>query len=272
MQKKFGHRFSSWEEAESEWDEKARCAEKKQPLKKLKILPQMPGIATGEKKHLTWKSFKYLLLQRRGKKIWSHILKFPFRYSFFYLKSFLKKSFLREGDFFLYGVSSLEAFEKRLSCKETILVLGFSYCQKPFECPDGRFSDQCRFDAMNPICQQCDIGKTMNFLPENRVIPLIIPTVHYIGEKMFEIIEKYPKKNIVYLITACEMTLTMFADFGNMLNVQGVGVRLDGRICNTLKAFILSEEGIKPGLTVLVPETQKRLLALIRTFQTSAFS
>ena len=42
-----------------------------------------------------------------------------------------------------------------------------------------------------------------------------------------------------------------------MVKIKGVGVRLDGRICNTMQAFALSERGIKPGLTVVLPETQK---------------
>lgn len=49
-----------------------------------------------------------------------------------------------------------------------------------------------------------------------------------------------------------------------MVNIQGVGVRLDGRICNTMKAFELSERGIKPGLTVVLDETQKKMMHLLR--------
>jgi hypothetical protein len=56
----------------------------------------------------------------------------------------------------------------------------------------------------------------------------------------------------------------MFADWGNMLNIRGLGIRLDGRICNTMKAFELSEIGIKPGLTVVRDETQAEILKLIR--------
>ena len=47
-----------------------------------------------------------------------------------------------------------------------------------------------------------------------------------------------------------------------MVDIKGIGVRLDGRICNTMKAFELSEKGIKPGLTVVLDVTQKRLLDL----------
>jgi hypothetical protein len=56
----------------------------------------------------------------------------------------------------------------------------------------------------------------------------------------------------------------MFGDLGNMVDIRGLGIRLDGRICNTMKAFELSEQGIKPGLTVVLPDTQKRILELVK--------
>jgi hypothetical protein len=60
------------------------------------------------------------------------------------------------------------------------------------------------------------------------------------------------------------MTLEMFGSWGNMLGLRGIGVRLDGRICNTMKAFELSERGIKLGLTVVLEPTQKRKLDIIQ--------
>jgi len=48
------------------------------------------------------------------------------------------------------------------------------------------------------------------------------------------------------------------------MRVRGVGVRLGGQICNTMKAFVASEHGIKPGMAVVLDETKKRLLSLIR--------
>ena len=104
----------------------------------------------------------------------------------------------------------------------------------------------------------------MNALPPGDIRTLFIPTIHYIGEKMFQLTEENPAKQIVFLITACEMTLEMFGDWGNMVGARGIGVRLDGRICNTMKAFELSERGVKPGLTVVLPETQKQILSLVR--------
>lgn len=255
----------NWEEAEKKWDQEATIAARELPLKRLKSLPQMPGITEETAKFLKWKSFKYMLFHREGIKILKSVMRHPFRYGIGYLRSLLKKkSFVREGDFFLYGVECIEDFLKKVKRKDALLVVGFSYCQKPFECPSGRFTDACIHDRQNAVCRQCDIGKALHALPTTQVIPLMIPTVHYIGEKIFETVHAHPEKKVLFLITACEMTLEMFGDWGNMVGIEGIGLRLDGRICNTMKAFELSEEGIKPGLTVLKPDTLEKFFNFIR--------
>lgn len=91
----------------------------------------------------------------------------------------------------------------------------------------------------------------------------MIPTVHYIAEQIIAAMDKNPDKKVLFMITACELTLEMFGDWGNMIDVKGIGVRLDGQICNTMRAFEASEEGIKPGLAVVLDDTQKRMLELI---------
>lgn len=259
----------SWEEAQTTWDDNAKVAAMQKPLKRLHTLPNIPGITPETKKFLKWKSIKYLLLQKRGLQIVKYILKHPFRYTKRYLASIRKPSYKREGDFFLYGINSIDAFKEKITQKEALILFGFSYCQKPFECPEGRFTKGCIANPNNLVCAQCDIGKVIHALPakegEERIIPVLIPTIHDIGEVIFELLEKYPKRPLFFVITACEMTLEMFGDFGNMVGIKGIGIRLDGRICNTMRAFELSEEGIKPGLTVLREPTQNTLLELVRT-------
>ena len=49
---------SSWEQAEKKWEENAAQAAAAHPIKKLSVLPQMPGIA---EKHLKIKSLIYLI-------------------------------------------------------------------------------------------------------------------------------------------------------------------------------------------------------------------
>lgn len=264
----FWDQYPTWEDAAEAWKDGGQKAAKISPLKTLKVLPQMPGVTEETAHHLKWKSFKYMTAHDKGGKIRKHFLKHPFRYGFRYLRSLLRKSsYLRDGDFFLYGFPSLEAFEKAVLKKNILLAVGFSYCQKPHECPSGRFNANCIRDPNHPACRQCPIAEVLHALPTKKTVPLIIPTVHYVGDKIFQLVHTHPEKEILFLITACELTLKMFGDWGNMAGIKGIGVRLDGRICNTMKAFELSEEGIKPGLTVVTPPTQSRILSLIKSMR-----
>lgn len=262
---KFWDQHPSWEEAAQAWEKGAVEAAQKKPLKTLKVLPQMPGITEETAKNLKWKSFKYMASHDTGGTVRRHFLKHPLRYGIRYLRSVFKsQSYTRDRDFFFYGLSSIEAFEQEAAKKNSLIVVGFSYCQKPHECPSGRFNDKCIRNPDHPTCRQCTIGQVLNALPDEQTIPLIIPTVHYVGAEIFKLIHAHPKKQVLFLITACEMTLEMFGDLGNMAGIRGIGVRLDGRICNTMRAFELSEEGIKPGLTVVTPATQDRILELVK--------
>jgi hypothetical protein len=257
--------YPSWEAAEKSWNQGAEEAAKKFPIKQLHSLPNMPGMTPETAKNLKWKALRWMISKDHSGGIRKNFLKHPLKYGWAFLRSIVKKkSFKREKDFFLYGVDSLDQFQKLLENPNSILVVGFSYCHKPFECPSGRFTPECIHDPDNAACRQCFIGKTVNALPERNTIPLFIPTIHYIGEKIFEIVHSNPGKEILFIITACEMTLEMFGDWGNMVNIKGLGVRLDGRICNTMKAFELSETGIKPGLTVVLDDTQQKILELVR--------
>ncbi|MBS4167600.1 hypothetical protein [Parachlamydia sp. AcF125] len=252
---------ASFKEAEQEWDQGAIKASQEYPIQGLKQLPSMVGITPDTAKWLKWKSLYWMMKHDRDRKILRSFLRHPLKYGWNYLKSLLKdKPYKRENDFFLYGIQSLEDFAQLLKQERTLLVVGFSYCHKPFECPSGRFSADCQHDPSHPVCRQCFIGKVMNALPDQNTIGVAIPTIHSIGGKIFELIEKYPDKQLIFMITACEMTLQMFGDWGNMVGIQGIGVRLDGRICNTMKAFKLSEEGIKPGLTVVLEDTKAQMM------------
>lgn len=254
------------------WDEKAEELKKSHPLKTLKSLPNIPGIVKETRKNLKLKSLFYLLKHDKNKVFLRYFPKSPFRYAFRLITSFLKeKTYQREGDFFLYGIKNEQEFADMLQNPKILFVLGFSYCHKPFECPSGRFTDACQNDPQNPVCGQCFIGKCASLFPKTSGTILFIPTIHYIGEKLFEIRAKNPKSPILFLITACELTLEMFGDYGKMIQAKGIGVRLDGRICNTMEAFALSEVGIKPGLTVVLSHTQEKMLNLLSVRAAAAF-
>lgn len=267
---RFFQKFPSFKQTLKAWDEGASSCAKEHPLKVLQHLPDMPAISTETARFLKFKTLKYLIAHDTKKILPRLVFKNPLKHTLrFFLSLLHKKSYIPDEDFFLYGLKSTDDFKKELQKKDTLLVVGFSYCHKPFECPSKRFSPHCIHDANHPVCRQCFIGKSINLLPEEGVIPLSIPTIHYIGEKILKIAKRYPKRNILFLITACELTLEMFGDYGNMAGVKGIGVRLKGRICNTMKAFELSEKGIKPGLTVVDEATQERILSLLSSIHTN---
>lgn len=256
----------SFDESNAEWDRKNEELKTHFPLKILKTLPQIPGITKETKKGLKIKSIWYLLTRDKKRIFLRYFFKHPIRYTLNWIQSALrKKSYIREGDLFFYGLKNKNEWTQLVQQNNTLLLVGFSYCHKPLECPSKRFTPDCIHDPNHPVCRQCFIGKTVNALPKKEEIrPLFIPTIHYIGEKIFEAVEQHKDKQVVFLITACEMTLEMFGDWGNMVGARGIGVRLDGRICNTMRAFELSEEGIKPGLTVILPKTQEEILSLVK--------
>lgn len=261
---RFWDRFSSWEEAEAQWQLSEQALRETHPINTLKTLPNLPGVTRKTRKHLRLNALKYLAWHDADGKVRRAFLKKPLHHAFRLIRSLLrKKPYRRDGDFFLYGFASAEAFKTRLRANpDLVLAVGFSYCHKPFECPSGRFSDQCIHDPAHPVCGQCFIGKCVHSLPLEGNVPLFIPTVHYIAEQMLATVARNPGKEVLFIITACELTLEMFADSGNMAGFRGIGVRLDGVICNTMRAFEASEVGIKPGLTVVLPDTQRRMLEL----------
>jgi len=261
---RFWDKHKNWEEAEIQWDIRADTLKESHPIKRLKKLPNLPAIRPKTAKNLKWKALHYLAEHDKDRFFINYFFKHPFRHSYNLLNSYLKaKPFKKDGDFFLYEMETEAEFRQLLKREDTLLVIGFSYCHKPFECPSGRFTQECMHDEENPVCGQCFIGKCVHSLPEKRVIPVFITTVHHIGEEIVGAVEAYPDKEIIFLITACEMTLQMFGDWGNMVKVKGIGVRLDGQICNTMKAFVASEFGVKPGMAVVLDDTQKRVLELI---------
>ena len=251
---------------ESSWDLKADTLRKSHPLKTLRSLPKMAGITPQTNRFLKGKGLFYLIWHDKNKVFLRHFFKHPVLYSLALLKSYLKKeSFTRQKDLFFYGLKDQKAFQEIATTQNPLVILGFSYCHKPFECPSGRFSDQCQNTPSHPVCGQCFIGKCTTLANYREAQILYIPTIHYIGEKIFEAVHQNPTREILFLITACELSLTMFGDWGNMIGARGIGVRLDGRICNTMQAFKLSEEGIKPGLTLLLDEAQTSVLELIKS-------
>jgi len=266
--KRFWDQFSSWEEAEKEWDARAEKSSQEYSIRKLKSFPKGPQIVEGEEQYLRWKGLYWLLTGEKGASFWRKLIFHPFSCFGRYIRSLRKKNACRQdGDLFFYGVANVGEMRSLLQEEDVVLVVGFSYCQKPIECPCGRFSQQCSADLENGICKQCFIGKAYHSLPCERTIFSVIPTAHDIGVQMIDAEKQFPGKKVLFLITTCEMALKMFGDFAHALGARGIAVRLSGRVCNTMKAFALSERGVKPGMTQLRGETGSLFFSLLRRWR-----
>ena len=260
----FWDRYQSWDEAEAAWDAAARQAAAEFPLKTA-ANPSSPAIVPGET-HLRWRGLWWVIKKDTRFQLIRRLLRHPFRYALGYLRSAIGgPPFRQDGDLFFYGIDGLDAMKRLIREKETVLLVGFSYCQKPHECPCGRFSDGCIHSLDSLVCRQCVIGKAAHALPSAQTIFVIIPTINAIGAAVLEAAQS--NKQVAFIITSCTLALEMFSDMGNMAGVRGVGIRLGGRVCNTFRAFELSEEGVKSGATTLLPSAQRFLFDLLRTWR-----
>ena len=267
MSKRFWDFYPSWEEAEAAWDERSTQASAQVSLKAPVALPTIPPmVAEGS---MRWNGIRYLVRKTGVRRLFDLFISHPIRYTWCFLRSVMSSQpYRQEDDLFFFGVRCEEELLALMARSDVLLVVGMSYCQKPIECPGGRFSGECSADLDNPICRQCLIGKSLHALPREKTVVTVIPTINEIGTHILDIIHAFPSHQILFVISACQMALEMFKDFGNMVGIKGVGIRLGGRVCTTMHAFILSEQGVKPGLTVVRPSAQRRLFSLLRHWRT----
>jgi hypothetical protein len=208
--------------------------------------------------------FWVLRADTRGE-LFFKLFKRPFRSLVPFVRSFVKKKpYIQDSDFFLYGLQTEDEFIERISRKDTALLVALSYCSKPLECPSGRFTHDC-IPVKCPSCETCLFKKVRENVPNAHFF--VVTTTHSIGKKLLELQEQYPKKEVLFLISACELSLHMFSDLGNMVEAKGIGIRLQGPVCTTWKAFEHAERGIKPKKTMISLQAENRLFRLLDRIQ-----
>jgi hypothetical protein len=272
---RFWDLFPTWEEAENSWDQQANLLKQKKPIQTRYSNDSSVYLdRTLKNRVLRIRSLLWVLTRDSKRELLKKILRYPVTFFFRYLKSLCRKhAYIQNEDCFFFGVKGLEDFCAHLDPKNRLLVVGFSYCQKPFECPSGRFSPDCLHESSSNICRQCLIGKAFHSLPTHKsTVFVIIPTINDIGRVILECLEKEKDRKVSFIITSCHMALVMFADLGAMVNVSGMGLRLQGRYCSTFEAFKLSEDGIKPGRTILSAESERILLEVLKLWREKVLS
>ncbi len=258
---KFWENFSSFDIANEAWDKNQAYLESNTPLKKVQLEPK---IKVTFSKFIRIKSLFYLIVQDKKFKLLKYFIKNPLFYLFNLLRSYLtKEPYVKEKELFLFNLNSLNELKNIALNKNALFIFGFSYCQKPIECPKKRFSSECFHNYQNDICSQCFIGKCANAINTNDIF-LVIPDVYFIGDKLIDLIHQNPKKEIVFIITSCELSIKMFSDFANMLKIKGLGLQLTKRVCVNFESFLYAEKGKKSGLTDLDTKNKNLFFEILK--------
>jgi hypothetical protein len=258
---KFWENFSSFESANAAWDKKQASLENILSLKKV-LFEQKNKLKFSN--FIRIKSLFYLIRQDKRLKLLKFFLKKPIINSYNLFRSYLSKEpYIKEKDFFLFNLSNLNELKQLALENSSLFVFGFSYCQKPFECPQKRFSSQCLHDYNNNICSQCFIGKCTNAM-NNKDIFLVITDIYHFAKKILELINKNPNKKIIFIITSCELSVKMFSDFANVLKIKALSIKLTKKVCLNYKSFLTAEKGKKSVITDLDKEKKILFLELLK--------
>jgi hypothetical protein len=131
-----------------------------------------------------------------------------------------------------------------------------SYCQKPFNCPDGRFSLKC--SANYPICQDCFLSKINKRCKELSLDYYIVlgdyDSVWNILKNQF-----FKHKKGAYILTVCNMVLNVIKYLSPLFGFKGYIIPFIKGECKTLAAYELSEFGYK-NIQTDISEHNKSLL------------
>jgi hypothetical protein len=219
-------------------------------------------------KALVIKALKHVLSEDSAHALRKFFFKRFFRNATILLKTlFSSEEKFSTGRYFFHNLTDEKAFKKKLKEKNTLFVFGFSYCQKPFECPSSRFSSTCFFDPAQPICSECLIGKARQSIPPLSEI-LVIPTSFFFIERILALQKKHPSKEIVFLIFACPFAINLFAPWPSLFHLKGISFPLSGSLCTNFPSFKNAEKGEKNGLSFLQKgqkETFFQFLSLRKT-------
>ncbi len=214
-------------------------------------------------KILIFKSLRYLLSQDKEGLFWRFFAQNPLLcLSRFFGLFFRREEKISQGGYFFHGLNNLIDLERALCADNTYLFIGLSYCQKPFDCPSQRFSEECRASS-HPACNECLIGNVSRNFSSHTSCIVTIPTIFFLAKKMMQIKEEHPSKQILFLISACPLSLHFFAPWAHFLHLQGASLPLSGPVCAAFSFFKTAEGGEKRGVTYLLPEQEDQLLALL---------
>ncbi len=209
-----------------------------------------------------WIMTKYYIRKPTFKYLWFLFYKQPLRIIFNFLFSllpFIIKEFFKK--------QNKEHFHSSINKRDLIDNLsrgnGFitiSYCQKPLNCPDSRFSLKCT--AKHLECKEC-------FLSQIKRKADILGIDYYIVlgdyDSVWNILKTQflKRKKGVYIITICNMVMNVIKYLSLLFGLKGYILPFVKGECKTLAAYELSEFGYKNIQTDISLQNKSILLEIL---------
>lgn len=168
----------------------------------------------------------------------------------------LNKNFKKEQEF--YSDTSLNNIISDFSKGKGFITI--SYCQKPFDCPDGRFSYKC--SASYEVCKSC-------FLYQVKTKCDILNIDYYIVlgdlDSVWNILKNQFNKYLFasYILTTCNMVLNVVKYISPLFGFTGIILPFNKGSCLTIFAYELSEFGYKNVQTDLSENNKKLLISIL---------
>lgn len=209
---------------------------------------------------------KYYIRKPTFKYLWFLFFKNPLRIIFNFLMNvlplviieFIKHVLIKRGRIGLYSDISKEKLIEYFSKGQGFITI--SYCQKPFNCPDGRFSSKC--SAKHEICRSCYLSQIKQ---RSELLGLDYYIVLGDYDSVWNILKNqfFKHKKGAYVLTVCNMVLNVIKYLSPLFGFKGYIIPFIKGECKTLAAYELSEFGYKNVQTDISEKNKLLLLEVL---------
>ncbi len=145
------------------------------------------------------------------------------------------------------------------------LLVGLGFCQKPFQCPAGRFSPDCRVfgaprrpAALLPVCAGCparEIGERA--LAANAALYLMTSAQQIAGDLFLPALDGRGFRHAI--LALCPLSVQPVALMFHICRMRGLLLAYGQGACDTYARWLAADGGDKSELTSLASEADAAL-------------
>lgn len=147
--------------------------------------------------------------------------------------------------------------DDEIFCEPTNLAIAPGYCQKPFNCPAGRFSPECLLPQ--PCPEPCSLKSLIGSGLRLGARVYVMTSALRIGrDLLLPALEKRGPRRILAFV--CPYSLHPFALACLICGLEGTILTFAEGACADYEAWLLADKGLKSEQTTISPEGEKFLI------------